>query len=162
MPTGPDSVQPLIPGEEDAVDILLQAAFSGPQEAALVRQLRHDCDMADEFVLKWDGAIIGYFALSRMVLPDQWLCLAPVAIAPEWQGKKRGQLMMRLLCEWARTAERYVVVLGQAGFYESGGFSLLRAARLISPYPIEHTMLTGPGDDAPMATLQYAPAFDAL
>ena len=159
---GLDNVRPLKPGEEPAVDLLLRAAFPGPEEAGLVCQLRTDGDMAQEKVLEWEGRIIGYFALSSMVAPQDWLCLAPVAVHPDWQRKGQGRMMMGLLCEWAKTAGRYVVVLGQVGFYQSGGFSLARAARLTSPYPIRNTLLAGPDRDVPVETLQYARAFDGL
>lgn len=162
MVTGPDFVRDMRRGEEDAVDALLQVAFPGPQEAALVRQLRKDRDMAGENVLVWQGEIIGYFALSRMRAPKGWLCLAPVAIHPDWQGKRHGQRMMGMLTEWARIARGHVVVLGQVEFYERGGFSKARAARMASPYPIESTLLAGPGTDAPEETLKYPKAFDGL
>lgn len=142
------------------MDELLRAAFSGLEESALVVQLRTDGDTIEEQVISFEGQIIGYYGLSRMVAPKGWICLAPVAVHPDWQGKGLGQRMMRPLTEWARTDGRYVVVLGQLAFYESGGFSQARAARLTSPYPIEYTMLAGPGQDVPVESLAYAPAFD--
>jgi len=159
---GPDFVRDMRRGEEDAVDALLRAAFAGPDEAGLVRRLRKDRDMAGESVLTWQGEVIGYFALSRMRAPKTWLCLAPVAIHPDWQGKRHGQRMMGMLSEWARISGRYVVVLGQVAFYERGGFSQARAARLTTPYPVENTLLAGPGADAPGVTLKYPRAFDGL
>jgi putative acetyltransferase len=149
-------------GEEDAVDALLKAAFPGPQEADLVRQLRKDRVMAGENVLGHQGEIVGYFALSRMVAPKGWLCLAPMAIHPDWQGKRHGQRMVGLLTEWARISRQYVVVLGPVAFYERGGFSQARAARLQTPYPVQSMMLVGPGTDAPQKTLKYPKAFEGV
>jgi len=91
MVIGPDFVREMRRGEEDAVEALLKAAFPGPNEAALVRRLRKDRDIAGESVLAWQGDIIGYFALSTMRTPKTWLCLAPVAIHPDWQGKRHGR-----------------------------------------------------------------------
>lgn len=159
---GPGFIRELRRGEEDAVDALLLAAFPGPQEAKLVRQLRKDRVIAGENVMVSQGDVIGYFALTRMVAPKGWLCLAPMAIHPDWQGKRHGQRMMGMLSEWARIARQYVVVLGPVRFYEHGGFSQARAARLTTPYPVENTLLAGPGTDAPQKTLKYPRAFDGI
>lgn len=162
MLNGPDFFREMRHGEEDAVDGLLRIAFDGASEAALVRQLRKNREMAGESVLPCQGEIIGYFALSVMRSPKRWLCLAPVAIHPDWQGKGHGRRMIGMLGEWARISGSHVVVLGQVGFYERGGFSQARAARLTSPYPINHTLLAGPGTEAPQETLIYPKAFEAL
>lgn len=161
MVTGPDFVRDMRRGEEAGVDALLELAFEGRDEVALVHQLRKDRAMAGESVLGWQGEIIGYFALSLMRAPKKWLCLAPVAIHPDWQRKRHGQRMIGLLSEWARISGRTVVVLGAVGFYERAGFSQDRAAQLTSPYPIKHTLLAGPGQDVPEKTLTYPMAFEA-
>jgi len=160
MVTGPDFVRDMRRGEEAAVDALLELAFEGRDEVTLVHQLRKDRAIAGESVLGWQGEVIGYFALSVMRAPKNWLCLAPVAIHPDWQGKRHGQRMIGLLSEWARISGRMVVVLGAVGFYERAGFSQARAARLTSPYPIKNTLLVGPGQDSPDKTLTYPRAFE--
>lgn len=162
MVTGPDFMRDMRRGEEGAVDVLLRQAFGGVAEAKLVQRLRKDRAMAGESVLGWQGEVIGYFALSAMRAPKNWLCLAPVAIHPDWQHKRHGQRMIGMLSEWARISGRSVVVLGPVGFYDRAGFSQARAARLISPYPIEQTLLAGPGTDAPEKTLTYPKAFAGL
>jgi len=159
---GPGFIRDMRRGEEDAVDALLKAAFPGPQEADLVRQLRKDRVMAGENVLGQQGEIVGYFALSRMIAPKGWLCLAPMAIHPDWQGKRHGQRMMGVLSEWARISRQFVVVLGPVAFYERGGFSKARAVRLQTPYPVQSTLLVGPGTDAPQKTLKYPKAFEGV
>ena len=97
-----------------------------------------------------------------MLSPKGWLCLAPVAVHPDLQGRGIGKRMIGMLAEWARLAGRTVVVLGEVPFYERGGFSAARAANLTGPYPIEHTLLAGPGNDTPEAELIYPKAFSAL
>ena len=147
-------------GEELAVDALLRSAFAGLDEAALVKALRRSGVMAGEQVMAAEGDIVGYLALSQMVAPKRWLCLAPVAVHPEWQGRRIGRRMVGLISEWARISGTTIVVLAQVPFYERAGFSVARAARLRSPYPVDHTLLAGPGTDAPAATLVYPRAFD--
>jgi putative acetyltransferase len=70
--------------------------------------------------------------------------------------------MMGMLCEWAKLSKQTVVVLGAVPFYERAGFLNARAKNLTSPYPISHTMIVGPGDDAPKQTLKYPKAFADL
>ena len=146
-------------GEEDAVDALLRAAFGGADEAKLVRALRRSGDIAGECVVPGEDGIDGYFALSAMRKPEGWLCLAPVAVAPDRQGEGIGRRMMGFLTAWAMQAGQTIVVLGEPGFYERAGFSVSRAARLSSPYPLDHTALARPGEDVPAETLVYPKAF---
>ncbi len=152
-------MRPMQSGEEGDVDALLRAAFDGAAEAELVRKLRLSGVMAGEIVLPFEDQIIGYYALSALSAPAGWLCLAPVAIAPEHQGKGHGRRMVGQLTAWAQAAQQWVVVLGQVGFYSRCGFDHARAQRLHSPYPVEHTLLVGPGADVPEATLFYPKEF---
>jgi putative acetyltransferase len=133
-----DFMREMRAGEEAEVERLLQKAFGGNDEARLVRLLRKDGAMAGEMVIAGPGGIAGYFALSEFGAPKGWLCLAPVAVHPDHQGQRIGRRMMGLLTEWAR------------------------AAKLKTPYPIEHTMLAGPGSDVPEAELVYPAAFSVL
>ncbi len=149
-------------GEEDAVDALLRTAFAGDAEARLVQKLRKTGVMAGETVLPLDDKIVGYYALSHMVKPKGWLCLAPVAIHPDLQRRGHGKRMMGMLTEWARLTKTPIVVLGNPDFYERAGFSRQSAAKLQSPYPIEHTMLAGIGNASPAEALIYPSAFDGL
>jgi putative acetyltransferase len=52
-----------------------------------------------------------------------------------------------------------VVVLGNPSFYGRWGFSLDRAQKLRSPYPIEYTLILRRGEDVPEETLIYPRAF---
>lgn len=174
MSPSPGTLRPAAPDDFAEIDALLHAAFGGPEEAALIARLRRDGDTWHERVMDWNGHVAGYFALTRMVAPRGWACLAPVAVRPEWQ---RGALAIegtgapwRIGTEMIRTLALAVqagaddmpgtvVVLGEPDFYGPAGFSLHRAQNLRSPYPIAHTLIARPGDDAPEATLVYPAAF---
>lgn len=158
----PDHAREMRRGEEDAVDALLRAAFETGAEADLVHNLRKSGQIAGETVLPMGDRIVGYYALSKMVAPKKWLCLAPVAVAPDVQGRRYGTRMMGMLTEWARLSKSTVVVLGGVSFYERAGFSAARAAQLTSPYPISHTMLAGERSSAPSETLVYPQSFSKL
>ena len=142
-----------------AIDALLTAAFGGPEEAALVTALRTTGAMRGEQVIPMGEGIIGYYALSAMVAPAGWLCLAPVAIARDWQGRGHGRRLVAQLAAWAERTATPVVVLGKPGFYGKAGFSQDAARNLTSPYPVDHTLLAGVGEAAPTVTLRYPAAF---
>jgi putative acetyltransferase len=187
MVAGPD-VTEMRRGEEDEVEALLLAAFPGPEEAKLVRDLRTDGAMVSERVMRWQGRIGAYAGISRMDRPEGWFALAPVAVLPEWQSKGSGRELARLrpyqrLGSWIaqQTADLYIsfphtmrkdlhpkdgkptlVVLGKPSFYARCGFSLERAARLKAPYPIRNTLIARSGEDVPEETLVYPPAFDGV
>ena len=158
----PDHAREMRKGEENAVDTLLREAFENEGEANLVKALRKSGQIAGETVMPMGDRIVGYYALSTMIAPKRWLCLAPVAVAPDVQGRNFGLRMMGMLTEWARLSKTTIVVLGAVPFYERAGFSTARAANLTSPYPITNTMLAGDGENTPTETLIYPKAFADL
>ncbi len=162
MLSSPAFSRELRDGEEHAVGALLRTAFGGEGEDHLVHKLRKSGAMAGETVLPMGDRIIGYYALSYMVQPKGWLCLAPVVIHPDLQGRGYGKRMIGLLTEWARLTKTPVVVLGAPGFYERAGFSVAKAAQLQGPYPIANTMLAGLDAPATAQQLVYPPAFDRI
>lgn len=149
-------------GEEDQVDQLLRDAFGSLAEAQLVRKLRKARVIAGETVLPLDDRIIGYYALSYLVKPKGWLCVAPVAIHPDFQRQGRGRRMMGILTESARLTKTPVAVLGDPRFYEKAGFSAAHAAQLHTTYPIENTMLAGVDKPVAAQDLVYHPAFEGV
>lgn len=165
MVSSPDPSRPATPADHRDIDALLRAAFPGADEAELVHQLREGGEMLSEVVTPWHGRIVGYYALSRMRAPAGWACLAPVAVLPAYQNGAQGvhlgsKLMHDLVTSIRRSsAIDTVVVLGDPPFYARAGFSLERAARLNSPYPIDHTLILRPGNDRPQAELIYPAAF---
>jgi putative acetyltransferase len=162
MPAGPDFMRPLRLGEEGAAEALLVAAFPGRGEADLVRSLRARGEMVAEWVLPWQDGIAGYLALSRMVGPAGWLALAPVAVAPDWQGKGWGRRLVSGVMRLMAIKGETTVVLGNPDFYGRCGFDHRRAAQLTGPYPVKFLSLARPGTDTPAETLVYSPAFDGV
>ena len=157
----PDFARDMKRGEEEQVDALLRAAFGGPAEAALVIKLRKAGLIAGEQVLPMGDRIVGYYALSMMVKPKGWLCLAPVAIAPDLQRRGYGKRMMGMLTEWSRITMTPLVVLGDPAFYGKAGFSRAGAVNLTGPYPNDHTMVCGV-TGAPAEALVYSKPFDGV
>ena len=157
-----DNDQGITPDSLEDVDTLVRAAFESSDECDLIHRLRKDNDMANEIVLRGKEGLLGYAAISRMVAPNGWLCLAPLAVAPGAQGRGHGTTVVGMVSKWAADRDATVVVLGDPDYYGARGFSAKRAAQLTTRYPVEYTLLAGPGDDAPQETLIYPPAFDRL
>lgn len=170
----PGSLRPADAGDYAEIDAVLRSAFNGTEEATLITRLRADAAVWHEIVMDHEGHVAGYYALTRMIAPRGWACLAPVAVRPEWQRGALARIdngtpwqigteMMRGLAEGIRARREGLpetaVVLGEPAFYGRCGFSLERAARLRSPYPIGHTLIARPGDDVPEETLVYPAAF---
>ncbi len=160
--SGPDSLRLARIEEHGAIEALLRAAFAGPDEAGLVRRLRDEGRIEAEMVMPWQGGIVGYLALSQLLAPMGWLALAPVAIAPEWQGRRLGSRLVAGMAKLAAIKGQKIVVIGKPSFYARAGFSLSRAAGLRSPYPLSVTGFFGPGSDVPTADVVYPGAFDGV
>lgn len=159
MVIGPDYMRAMRTAEADQVDALLRQAFADDSEARLVRDLRAAGQIEMELVLPWEGEVLGYLALSRLVAPQGWLALAPVAIAPAWQGRRLGARLVAMTMKLVAIRAQSVVVIGKPSFYARAGFSVVRAAGLRTPYPAQVTGFAGPGDDAPQAEVTYPDAF---
>jgi len=152
------------PGDAGAIEALLLDAFGGPGEAALASDLRDTGQIVVELVLAVEGRIIAHVALSRMVAPEGWLCLAPLAVAAGWRGRGVGLRMAKAVVALvvALAVGRTVVVLGKPSFYARAGFSRARVAALQSPYRAENMLISRPGEDVPDARLIYPAAFTAV
>ncbi|WP_386683941.1 GNAT family N-acetyltransferase [Loktanella sp. R86503] len=155
----PGFIRPASQNDIPAIDALLRAAFDGEKEVALVRALRRDGVMRGEQVIPLEDEIIGYYALSAFKAPAGWLCLAPVAISPAWQGRGHGRRLVSQLAAWADQTQTVIAVLGAPAFYARAGFDAGAAAALTSPYPVDHMLLAGAGGKAPRQRLAYPAAF---
>jgi len=159
MVVGPDYMRAMRTAEADQVDLMLRQAFAGDSEARLVCNLRAAGQIEMEMVLPWEGEVLGYLALSRRVAPQIWLALAPVAIAPAWQGRRLGARLVAMTMKLVAIKAQSVVVIGKPSSYARAGFSVARAAGLRTPYPAHVTGFAGPGDDMPQAEVTYPDAF---
>lgn len=132
--SGPDTFRSARVADYEAIDALLRTAFGGGDEAELVRKLRAEGLIESEVVMPWGDGVVAHMALSRLVAPAGWLALAPVAVAPEWQGKRLGSRMLAGVMKLAAIKGQSVVVVGRPSFYARAGFCF---GGVKSPYPEE-------------------------
>lgn len=107
------------------VDQLLKFAFAGSTfESALVMRLRHAGRDIIERIIRRDGQIVAYVAISiayRGPAPIGFH-LAPVAVHPDYQRHGLGtSIVFQALAE-TRVAEASIFVLGDPRFYGRFGF----------------------------------------
>ncbi|MGP3927132.1 GNAT family N-acetyltransferase [Streptomyces sp. 8N616] len=104
------------------------AAFETQLEADLVDALRVDSSWIDGLSIvsaDEDGKLIGHALLTRCHIDDTpALCLAPVAVWPEYQKSGAGSAAIRAALTEARDrGEYYVTVLGHPTYYPRFGFT---------------------------------------
>jgi len=130
-----------VPQDDDAVLAVEREAFGGTVEAELVAALiAGDAYIPDlSLVAEHDGSIVGHvlFTRARAGAVDAVL-LAPLAVAPDWQGRGVGSALAR---EGLRLAAEMgfglALVLGHPGYYPRFGFEPAEPFGIMPPYPVE-------------------------
>lgn len=181
------SVRPETPGDESGVRLVVTAAFDTPEEARLVDALRASpafvpdlslvavddaAELPDGVGEGGDDAVVGHVMLTRVSVVRHpgvdALVLAPLAVAPEQQGRGIGSTLVRESLLRAREAGADLVVLhGSPAFYPRFGFEPAGAVGLSNPFatpPAEFMAreLRSGVLDLVEGPLSYPAAFEAL
>ncbi|WP_030158758.1 GNAT family N-acetyltransferase [Streptomyces sp. NRRL S-244] len=148
------------------------AAFDTPLEADLVDALRTDSSWIDGLSIvsadaggDGDGEPVGHALLTRCHIGDTpALCLAPVAVLPEYQKTGAGSAAVRAALRAAKDmGERYVTVLGHPAYYPRFGFTRASAHGIgLSIEVPDEAMMALTLDEAhplPSGTVRYADPF---
>lgn len=125
-----------------AVLDVVQSAFGGLDEAALIARLRNDGLVVTALVAVEDGEIVGHILFSALEITDsehkQTICaaaLAPVCVAPTHQGLGIGSELIRQGIEKCNELDLdAIAVVGHARYYPRFGFSAESAECLKSPF----------------------------
>lgn len=111
------------------------------------------------------GTVVGHALLTRCHIGDApALCLAPVAVLPEYQRTGAGAAAVRAALDAARAmGEHAVTVLGHPGYYPRFGFTRASAHGIRPAFdvPDEAMMVLGLDQDRslPGGTIRYAAPF---
>ena len=123
-------IRPEQPGDEEAIATLVEAAFGSRSEARFVADVRAAPQFIPDLslVAEVDGEIVGHVMISYAELrrPDAVIpvaSLAPLAVAPSFQGQGIGSALVRAAVAAAEAqGEPMVVVQGDPRYYRRFGF----------------------------------------
>lgn len=160
-------IRPETAADHAAVRALLDEAFEGGGESALVERLRAGKLDRVALVAVAHGAVSGHAMLSPMRAPFPALGLAPLAVAAGCRGKGIGAALVAAALDRARTdgaGWRAVFVLGDPAYYGRFGFRADLAAGFATPYAESHFMVLPLAGTLPVRSgpVAYAPPFDLL
>ena len=147
----------------DAIAVLNDAAFGGPDEARIIRQLHADGDSLVSLVAETEAGIVGHIEFFRILIDGQpaGAGLGPMSAAPGRQRAGIGSYLIRTgLEELEDLRETIVFVLGHADYYPRFGSSEDTAAPFKATWSGAHFMALrlAPGGPA-SGTLTYPKAF---
>jgi putative acetyltransferase len=165
------TARPEQPGDEDAIDEVVAAAFErefgSTAEVALVRNLRDRGELVDDLTLvaEVDGRVVGHVAFSEVTLdgrPARGLGLGPVAVAPDDQRAGIGTRLIETALERAAAdGWQFVAVLGHPTYYPRFGFVPAAPLGITGDFGDDDAWMVRPLGDHPLPSghVRFAPAF---
>lgn len=176
-PPLPVTIRLETPGDAPGVRHVHEAAFPGPEEAAIVDAIRAEAPGGWQSIVALDasGEIVGHVLLSPCALEGadgarlgEVLALGPIAVLPEVQFRGVGSALMHasISLAVARGAPA-LVLLGYPSYYPRFGFVSARGCGLEPPadaWPDAAWMarLLPAWHDGLRGTVRYPAAFEPL
>jgi putative acetyltransferase len=161
-------IRPEQAGDVAAIHAVHASAFPTDAEARLVAAIRTAGRLRVSLVAEDGGLVVGHVAFSPVSLAGATggLGLAPLAVAPDYQRRGIGGLLVRSgLAAAARCGAGFVVVLGDPAYYQRFGFRRASAVGLENEYGADEAFMVlelQPGSLPPGGGLvQYGPEFAA-
>lgn len=153
------------PSDHTEISVLLVSAFQQPNESRLISELRACGAVEIELVAYSDNGLVGHVCLSRLLAPEGWLTVAPVAVREPDHGKGIGGELIRTALDQARQRKaKAVVVVGDPAYYKRFGFVFGGPSELTSPYPVQYTGLypIDPATAKAKVALAYPKPFETV
>jgi putative acetyltransferase len=175
--THPVRIRLETPGDEPGVRHVHEHAFPGPEEAALVDEIRAAAPEGWQSILAVDeeDRIVGHALLSPCPVEDSYgeplatvLAVGPIGVLPELQLRGIGSALMQAAAVLAvARGVPALVLLGHPGYYWRFGFVPARGLGLLPPadeWPDDVWMgrLLPAWDDEFRGTVRYPEAFGPL
>jgi putative acetyltransferase len=164
------------PEDQRAIFGVVEAAFDSAIEARLVDLIRDSANFIPDLslVAELDGTIVGHVMVSFVALHDvetrHRICsLAPLSVAPEFQGRGVGSALVRAVAERVdERGEPLIVLEGSPAYYGRFGFesSVAHGIRITLPEwaPPEAAQVLRLRNYAPLVRglVVYPAAFDVI
>lgn len=143
----------------------LEVAHSSHTEHFIVDALRDSSALYISLVAELDGQIIGHVAISPVSVSDsslEWYGLGPISVLPEYQKQGIGSLLVQRVLDLLRQrAAVGCVLLGNPGFYERFGFTVMNDL-VLPDVPPEYFQALSFGGFYAQGTVEYHKAFSAI
>jgi len=126
--------------DHSTIASLHRAVFRGDYEANLVDALRRNELVLASLVALQDERIVGHIMFSALRLEVEGrdvaaACLAPLAVATDFQRKGYGSSLVKSGIEALRIRGcEAIIVLGHPDYYQRFGFSAGLTSKLIAPF----------------------------
>lgn len=152
-----------------AIRFVTEAAFRNAPHASgtepfIVEALRSSGALVLSLVAKAGNAVVGHVAVSHVTLSDQtpgWFGLGPISVAPEWQRRGMGSLLMREALQLLRArGAAGCVLVGDPAFYGRFGFRA-NPGLVLPDVPPEYFQAVSFGLPLPHASVAFHEAFSA-
>ena len=152
---------------------ILTQAFEQSDEAKLVERLRGSNSYVSDLslVAEINQQVVGHILFSYAKLEGDYsqlvLVLAPLAVAPPFQGQGIGGKLVRHGLQTARSlGNSLVTVLGHPNYYARFGFEPAEKYGIQSPFPVPpeafRVKWLGARRGSIRGMLRYDPAFDVV
>ncbi len=139
-------IEPLLPSDAAAADVLFDEAFGADRRARTAYRLRAGAEPIAELSLcirnpHAPGKLVGALQCWPIALEDAWgkrsalTLLGPVAVAATHRGEGIGARLIRACMD--RTGARAMLLIGDASYYGRFGFSAADTERWQLPGPVE-------------------------
>jgi putative acetyltransferase len=130
--------------DHHAIRQINDEAFKGNNESRLVDAIRNSEQFVPELslVAEEEGLMVGHILFSMVSIKSQdkevqTLALAPMAVAPDYQNKGVGSMLVEEGLKRAREQGfEHAVVLGHPEFYPKFGFVPAVTKGIESPFPV--------------------------
>jgi putative acetyltransferase len=157
-------IRPATEDDQRAIRAVHDAAFEGTLEGDIAAALRASGEDRISLVATEGEAIVGHVVLSEGRVGDTpVLCLGPIGVLPEHQGRGTGSALMRAaLARAAESSAGLVVLVGHPGYYPRFGFEPARALGLECKWDLDEPWMAlrlPRYDPALRGLVRYPPAF---
>jgi predicted N-acetyltransferase YhbS len=128
-------ISPEAPGDANAVEALVTAAFGPGRFAKTAERLREQAASAGGFVARQNGRLVGSVRLWRISVGDRPAAfLGPIAVDAAFRGGGLGADLVQAAVAQARNAGvSGVLLVGDAPYFARFGFAVADRVRLPGP-----------------------------